>query len=140
MPSGNAVFVRNLLKLSKITGHMDYEKKAEEIILAFVDIIHLAPHAFTQMMMAYQITQNESSEIVICGKRDLSQTQEIIHKYQRMYCPDKTVILKDDAFSHKLSELAPYTKYQQVVAEKVNVYYCKGHVCEKVDNLPQTKT
>jgi len=130
IPSGNGVFTRNLIKLSKITGNMAYEKKAEEIFLAFSGMINRVSQAFTQMMMAYQFAENESVEIVICGKRNDSQIKEITGKLKYKYCPDKTVILKDDIFAHKLSKLAPYTKDQQMIDEKVSVYICKGQTCE----------
>jgi hypothetical protein len=131
IPSGNAVFARNLIKLAKITGQMVYENKAEELIKAFSDLIHRIPQAFTQMMMAFQFAQNDSCEIVICGRREDSHIKEIIRKLQSMYSPDKTVILKDAFFAEQLSELAPYTKDYQMIDDKVSVYVCKGHACER---------
>jgi len=131
IPSGNAIFARNLLKLSKITGNMVFEKKAEDIIMAFADMMNRASQAFTQLIMAYQFAQNESSEIVICGKRDDSHTQKMLQKLQSTYGPDKTVLFKDELCAPTLSKLAPYTKEQKMIDGKASVYVCKNHSCEK---------
>ena len=130
IPSGNAVLARSLLKLSKISGQMAYEKKAEELVMAFSDMINRASQAFTQMIMAYQFAKNDAYEIVICGKRELFQTKEIIRKIQYSYQPDKTFVYKDDMDSSKLSKIAAYTEDQTMIDDLTTVYICKGHTCE----------
>ncbi|KPA19559.1 protein containing DUF255 [Candidatus Magnetomorum sp. HK-1] len=131
IPSGNAVYARNLMKLSKITGDMSYEKKAEELMWAFSDIINRAPTAFTQMLMAYQFANNESYEIVISGNKESNEIKEILNTIQVQYLPDKIFIFKDETCPEKLSKLAKYTKNQKMIHGKTTLYICKGQSCER---------
>ncbi|ETR66491.1 MAG: hypothetical protein OMM_12733, partial [Candidatus Magnetoglobus multicellularis str. Araruama] len=99
IPSGNAVFAKNLIKLSKMTGNMAYEKKAEDIILAFSDMINRVPQAFTQMIMAYQFAKNDSYEIVVCGKETSSESKDILKYLQSNYHPDIVALFKGEESS-----------------------------------------
>jgi hypothetical protein len=129
IPSGNAVMAKNLLKLSRITGNMTYEEKGYEIIMAFSDMINRVPQAFTQMIMAYQFAQNDSYEIVICGKKQSAESKELLKKIQSVYRPDSVLIFKTDEYAQQLSKLAPYTSNQQMIDRKTSVYICKGNSC-----------
>jgi hypothetical protein len=130
IPSGNAVMAGNLMKLSRITGQMTYEEKAYESMMAVSKMINRVPQAFTRMIMAYQFAQNDSYEIVICGKKQSTDSKELLKKMQSVYRPDCIVLFKPDEYSHQLSNLAPYTKNQHMIDQKTSVYICKGHSCQ----------
>jgi len=130
IPSGNSFFLLNLIKIFKITGNVNYEKYAENLMKAFSQKVNKSPISLTQMLIGLQFIFNTSFEIVISGEKKLSQTKEIIKKLNNIYLPNKVVLFKDNSCSEKLNNIAPYVTNQNMINGKTALYICKGNYCK----------
>ncbi len=131
MPSGNSIQILNLLRLSKMTGDSDLIGVAEKSLNSFAGQLKQVPSAFLQMLSAYQMMTKESLEIVISGRQGNEDTNAVIRLLNRIYLPNKVVLLRDPATAETLGRLASYTRNQQMVDQRATVYICRGYVCKK---------
>jgi len=130
IPSGNSVSMLNMLRLGRITGHSDYEKKSEEICKTFSREVNQLALAHTQLMVGLDFAMSPSCEIVIAGDMKSEDTKDILRALRKSFLPDKIVILKSVEISH----VAEFTKNLIVIDNKTTVYVCINHTC----NLPVT--
>jgi len=92
LPSGNSVAALNFLRLSRMTGNIQLEQKADQLIRAFSEQVADQPMAFTQLLIALDFMIGPSQEIVIAGDPSLKNTQAMIHAVQRNFLPNKSAI------------------------------------------------
>ncbi|MCB9209270.1 MAG: thioredoxin domain-containing protein [Ignavibacteriales bacterium] len=135
IPSGNSVMYSNLIKLNKITTKIKYLEYAENLSLAFKQIVERTPIGFSQFLSGYNFAQNISSEIIIVGEKENKNTKEIINLINSDFLPYKVVILIDQNQSDQIKEIAPFTKDYEMINGKTTVYICKDYKCE----LPTTE-
>ncbi|MCL5027452.1 MAG: thioredoxin domain-containing protein [Bacteroidetes bacterium] len=134
IPSGNSVAILNLLRLSKISGNTEYEKKASRIIKTFSKTINSSPSSFTQFLVALDFAFGPSFEIVISGEKNSVDTMEMLETLNKHYLPNKIVIL-NSASDKEIKLIAPFTVNQEQVEHKTTVYVCKNYECK----MPITK-
>ncbi|MHA1298391.1 MAG: thioredoxin domain-containing protein [Candidatus Helarchaeota archaeon] len=140
IPSGNSVSMLNLLKLGRITGNLEYEKKANQISRIFSNQIKRMPSAHTQMMIALDFALGPSYEIVIAGDSQSIDTKKIINAIRHYFIPNKIVIL--NPINEKLPEILKYAEYvknQSSLNGKATVYVCSNYICKtpttKIDKM-----
>jgi len=133
IPSGNSVAGLNLLKLSRITGEVEYEQKAAKLGKAFSETIESGPMAYTLFMIGLDFGIGPSYEVVIVGDPGAEDTKAMIDAVRKNYSPSKIVLTKgkDD---DKITEIADFTKGQSRIEGKATAYVCLNHIC----NLPTT--
>lgn len=134
VPSGNSAAVLNLIKLSRITGTVEYEQKAARLGKAFSETIEKGPMAYTLFMMGLDFGLGPSYEVVIVGNPDSDDTKSMIDAVRTKYSPSKVVLLKDDGEESNITDIAGFTKGQSRLDGKATAYVCLNHVC----NLPTT--
>jgi len=114
VPSGNAVAMMNLLKLSRITANTKYETYANELATAFSTTLNNSPISHTMFMSGLDFAVGPSYEIVITGKKGSPDTDKMISVLREKYVPNKVVIFKDEN-TIDISGIAPYTKSQKLI-------------------------
>jgi len=134
IPSGNSVAGLNLLKLSRITGNVEYEKKADQLGKAFSETISSGPMAYTLFMMGLDFGLGPSYEVVIVGDPEAENTKSMIEAIRKSYSPSKVVLLRGKEENAEIIEFADFTKAQSSIDGKATAYVCLNHVC----NLPTT--
>ena len=140
-PTGNAVMVMNLLKLSRLTGRPEYEKKAESIVNHFGKMLSQSPAEFAEVMSALLFAEGPSYEIVISGDPANSETQKIIRAVNQLYLPEKVVVLRPGKAAESIIKIAPYVEAQKMVDGKPTVYICRNTACERpLVGLKELKT
>ncbi len=132
IPSGNSVAGLNLLKLSRITGDVEYEKKAAKLGKAFSETIQSGPMAYTLFMTGLDFGLGPSYEVVIVGNREDKDTIAMIEAIRKTFNPSKVVLLKGIEDDSEITEIAQFTKGQKAIDGKATAYVCLNHVC----NLP----
>lgn len=135
IPSGNSVSGLNLLKLSRITGDIEYEKKAALLGKAFSETVESGPMAYTLFMTGLDFGLGPSHEVVIVGEPDSDDTKAMIEAVRKTYSPSKVVLLRDPNEVSEITEIAEFTKSQASLEGKATAYVCLNHVC----NLPTTE-
>lgn len=127
MPSANAVFAYNMIRLSRITGQFEYEEKASEVLSHFSDQIQNAPAAYTFSLISLLYLNEKSKEVVLAAESD-EQAAEMIAAVRACSNPFVTCVLKTQ--EHKdISELAGFTKDYDTIDDKCTAYVCEGTAC-----------
>ena len=141
IPSANSVTMYNLIRLARITGNTDLEKKAKQIGKTFSDQITKTPSGYTQMMASLDFAIGPSFEIVVVGNKDKKDTQKIIQSINSIYLPSKVLILKEPALKNLLiEELAPFIKDYSQIKNQATIYVCKNQQCQlPVTNIEKMK-
>ena len=140
LPSGNSVAALNFLRLGRMTGDIDLEQKAEQLIRFFSGDVKASPMGYTQLLTAVDFIAGPSLEIVIAGDPANKSTQTMIRAVQEKFLPNKVVLLYNDAPDGKrLEALSPFVKGMLPVNQEPAVYVCKQYACQfpvtEVDKL-----
>jgi uncharacterized protein YyaL (SSP411 family) len=131
MPSGNSVAALNLLLLGRLTGKVDLEEKADQLIHAFSAPVAEYPMAYTHLLIALDFMIGPSQEVVIAGDPTLEETQAMITVVQQSFLPNKVVLLKTEGDAgQKLSTLSPFVEEMRPLRERPAVYLCANYTCK----------
>jgi uncharacterized protein YyaL (SSP411 family) len=134
IPSGNSVAMLVLTKLSRITGVSKYEEFAINTIKAFSHTIERVPTGFSMMLAAFEYQLGKSYEIIIAGELSREDTEDLIEKLRMVYQPNKIVLVRTEDTKEKLNQIAPYTKFYDIVDGKAAAHVCVNYNCK----LPTT--
>ncbi len=136
VPSGNAVAMMNLLRLSRITGDAGLEKIAVEIARAFSADIAQLPSAFTQLLCALDFALGPSYEVVITGSKGSADTAAMLKALRDRFIPDKIVLLSDPKEHDGITDIAPFVHYQVSVGGRATAHVCRDYHCEHPTTNP----
>ena len=130
IPSGNAVMIMNLLKLSRLTGRPQYEQLAGKIVSNYGKMLAQAPAEFPEVMCALMFAEGPAYEIVISGDPQSEETKKIIQAVNQLYLPEKVVVFRPDKDNAAIIKIAPYVEAQQMINNLPTVYICRNTACE----------
>ena len=131
LPSGNSVAASNFLRLARLTGNIDLEKRAERLIRAFASQVVDQPMAYTQLLAALDFMIGPSQEIVVAGDPSLETTQAMLGVIRRKFLPNKVLLVRPQgAEGKRLSSLSPFVEAMVPLDHGPTVYICKGHACQ----------
>ncbi|MEA2083724.1 MAG: thioredoxin domain-containing protein [Thermodesulfobacteriota bacterium] len=132
LPSGNSVAALNFLRLGRLTGNTDLEKKADQLTRFFAAEVAEHPMAYTQLLAALDFMVGPSLEIVIAGDPALETTRAMIRAVRKRFLPNKVLLLRPDgAEGKKLAALSPFVKPMHPVDHQPAVYLCEQYRCRK---------
>jgi uncharacterized protein YyaL (SSP411 family) len=131
LPSGNSVAALNFLRLSRVTGNIDLEKRAEQLTRAFATQVMDHPMAYTQLLVALDFMIGPSQEIVIAGDPANKVTRAMIRAVRRKFLPNKVVLLHPDGPEGKrLEALSPFCEGMRPINQEPTVYVCEQYACQ----------
>jgi uncharacterized protein YyaL (SSP411 family) len=131
LPSGNSVAAMNFLRLGRITGNIELEKKADGIARTFSKQIQEQPIAYTHMLNALGFMIGPSQEIVIAGDPGLETTQAMVDAIRSKFLPDKVVLLHPDGKDgRRLVAISPFLKEMVSAGNQPTVYVCEQYACQ----------
>jgi uncharacterized protein YyaL (SSP411 family) len=134
-PSGNSVAAMNLLRLSRITGNAELERKAETVTKAFAGNVGQFPSGYTQFLMAVEFALGPSYEVVIAGDPDTRDTMRMLEDLRRPFVPNKVVVLRPlQQTAAEIMDIATYTREQRSKDGRPTAYVCRNFNCD----LPTT--
>lgn len=135
IPSGNSVSMLNLLRLGRLTGNGDLEKKSAETARLFSRKVELFPAAFTQLLVGLDFSLGPSHEIVIVGKPGTDDAGRFVRALRSRFVPNKVVLFKPtDAEASEIVQLAPYSEFHTAEEGRTTAYVCSNYACQ----LPTT--
>ena len=140
LPSGNSVAALNLMRLGRMTGNIDLEKKADELTRAFSRSIATYPVGHSQFLSALDFMVGPGFEIVIAGDPAVEATTAMIGVVNSMFLPNKVLLLRPEGEgSNRLSSLAPFVEALRPIDQQPTVYVCERYACKfpitDVENL-----
>jgi uncharacterized protein YyaL (SSP411 family) len=130
LPSGNSVSMLGLLKLSRMTGDLELERKASRIAQRFAKEVSLMPEANTQLLSALDFALGPSCEVVIAGDPERNDTAEMIDALRNEFLPNVIVILKADE-SESYGPLGEVLNNKPRIDSKATAYVCSNRTCRE---------
>ena len=130
IPSGNSVAAMNLMRLGRMTGDVDLEKKTEQLTKVFASQVNTYAVGYTHFLAALDFMIGPGKEIVIATD-DTSKTQEIITSIHKWFFPNKVVLLKHQGImGDRLSALSPFVAAMSPVDGNPTIYVCEHYACK----------
>jgi hypothetical protein len=135
IPSGNSVMALNLMRLSRFTADLEYEKKAYKLTKAAGGAISQYPSGFSFLLTAVDFMLGPSYEIVIAGEDGRDGADRMLDAIYRQYLPNAVVLFRPSEEKPEITELAGYTDPQTPVEGRATAYICSNFTCR----LPVTE-
>lgn len=126
IPSGNSVFILNLLRLSRFTSNTDYEERAKQIADSFSQLIDSSPASFTYTLTGLDFAFGPSYEIVLQGNQNHENLEEMIKTVHDSFIPNKIIVRYDS----KIEPYIPFIKNYRSKGTGALAYVCKNYICE----------
>ena len=138
IPSGNSVAFLNALRIARITGDSDKDKRANEIYRSFRAQADAMPTAFTQFLCGLDFAIGPSSEVIITGNSEQSDTQALLTALRKSFVPNKVVIfLPEKSAQPNIETIAPFVQSHPVINGQATAYVCTNFTCALPTNNPQ---
>jgi len=134
LPSGNAVAVSNLLRLSRLTGRTELEKKAMEVLRLFAENVRENPVNYLHMLAGLHLLLFPEPDIVISGNKTDDTTIEMLRIINASASLDTSVIVRPIEHASEVTAIAPFTKKLLPLNGKTTAYICRDYACEKPIN------
>ena len=131
IPSGNSVAALNFLRLGRMTGNVDLEHQAEQLVKTFSNQVTAYPAGHTHFLSALDFMVGPGKEIVIAGDGSKA-TEKIVTSIHRKFLPNKVVLLKHQGKKgNRLASVSPFVDPMTLVNNKPTVYVCEQYACKK---------
>jgi uncharacterized protein YyaL (SSP411 family) len=140
LPSGNSVAALSLMRLGRMTGNPDLEKKADELTRTFSRGIATYPVGHSQFLSALDFMVGPGFEIVIAGDTAIETTRAMLEVVNKTFLPNKVLLLQPGGDEGRvLSRLVPFVEALHPINHQPTVYLCEQYVCKTpitdVENL-----
>jgi uncharacterized protein YyaL (SSP411 family) len=138
IPSGNSVAYINAIRLSRITGKPDMDERAHEIYKAFRAQADAMPTAHTQFLSGLDFAIGPSSEVIIAGNMNQTDTRAMLAALRRSFVPNKVVIFRPaNETAPDIETIAPFVQSHSAVNGQATAYVCTNFTCALPTNDPQ---
>jgi uncharacterized protein YyaL (SSP411 family) len=125
LPSGNAMAVHALLKLSLYTGNMDYWDLAEKAIARMGSLLERFPSSFGEWLNAASFMLSEPIEVALVGAQD--QLKPLLQVVWDGYRPNQVVA----AGAERDDQVIPLLAGRARVDGLGTAYVCRRFVCKR---------
>ena len=132
IPSGNSVATLVLLRLARMTGKSELERRAEETMRAFAGSVARLPGAHTMLLQALDFALGPTREVVVAGAKGDPETRALLQAARRGFAPRTVFLLREPGESGEaIARLAPFTAAQGPVGGKAAAYVCENFSCRE---------
>ena len=132
VPSGNSVMFMNLLRLGRLTGRHDLEKRSSRLAAAFSSDVAAHPRMHTEFLCGLDYALGPSREVVVAGRSDAAETRQLLAA-SRGTCPWDTAWLfkptDQPEAAAAVERLAPFTKDMDAGGGRAAAYVCSEGAC-----------
>jgi uncharacterized protein YyaL (SSP411 family) len=128
LPSGMAVAVQVLFRLSHVTGDAELLDRAFQLTDAAQPLLEQIPSGLSAFLTGLMHAREASRQIVLV---DGSRFDELKAVVDAAYVPDAVCFTVTDALRAELAELAPFTATMSCVGGQATAYVCRNMVCEQ---------
>ena len=129
-PSGNAVAVGVLQRLTALTGRPEFARYAERTLEAFSGQIAAQPSAFTEMLVGLDAHLRPPRQIVIVGHADDETARAGLRAVHERYLPGITLVAHDPAAPQPELAGSPLLAGKACVDGRTTFYVCEEFVCD----------
>jgi len=137
LPSGNSVAALNLVKLSRYTGEMEFDRLGRDVVEAFGAQVTRAPMAHCGLLLAVDFMLGPSFEIVISGTRGADDVAAMTGALEATFQPNRVLVFRPGDDPQEIARLAPYTRDQKPLEPgRATAYVCRGFTCSQPTTDP----
>jgi uncharacterized protein len=120
-----------LLRLARMTGRSQLERRADETVRAFAGSVSRLPGAHTQLMCALDFAFGPTREVVVAGARNAAETRALLDAARGRFAPRTVFLLREPGDAGAaIAKLAPFTAAQGPVGGKAAAYVCENFACK----------
>ncbi len=130
IPAGNSIALLNLVRLSRMTGRIDYEEKASTVARAISSYEEGTPSHNTMFLTALDFLIGPTYEIVVVGGPHSQKAKNMLQAIRTGFVPNKVLLLKKEN-QKNLENLAEFTKDMEMIDNKTTAYICRDFACSK---------
>jgi hypothetical protein len=128
LPSGNAVAMLNLLRLSRYTGDANLDHTAFRIQKAFSEQVRQFPSGYTQFLCSVDFSLSASHDVVISGSKGATEMLEALRSH---FSPNQVVLFRPSAEqSAGIDAVAAFAKNYASLGGQATAYVCSGQSCK----------
>ncbi|MFN7937174.1 MAG: thioredoxin domain-containing protein [Bryobacteraceae bacterium] len=129
-PSSNSVMVRNLLRLSALTGDRAMRESADRALAFFAGRLTTSAITIPMMATAYLLSLSKPKQIILAGEHEAPETKAMLQAARRLFLPDSTIVLLEEGSRGKLAEWMPFTADMRTVDGRTTAYVCEDYTCQ----------
>ncbi len=130
-PTGNAIAILNLLRLSQMTDNQAWRGVADRSLSYFGQRMLDTPNALAQFLVALDFSLSKPKQIVIAGTADDPHTKELLKDVHARFIPNKVILLADGGEGQKtLASYVPFLESVRMIDGKPTAYICENYACQ----------
>lgn len=133
LPSGNSITALNLLRLARLTGDEEWERRAEKQLLSFRPTLSNYPAGYSAFLQALQYALHPSQELLLAGSLSHSVTLSLQKTYFTEFLPYSSLLYQDGT----LGKLLPWVQDYPFDPDKASAYLCSNFTCQKPVETPE---
>jgi uncharacterized protein YyaL (SSP411 family) len=138
LPSGNSVAAMNLLKLSRMTGDVGFERDAVRLFSTFSTEVSQYPSSHTFFLMALHYALGPSQELVVAGDPGGKDTAEMLEKIRPFYLPNSIFMVNPaGSAGQRVRSLAGALRGKEPVHGRATFYLCENRSCRTPTTDPE---
>jgi uncharacterized protein YyaL (SSP411 family) len=122
-PSGNAMAITGLLKLAELTGNSRWRDEADRGLRAMRGVLHDAPLAAGQLLIALDYALGPIEEVAIVG--ELEAAKPVLRAAREPFRPRRVIAFRETAGESPLPLLA-----DKPASGPVATYICRNYACQ----------
>lgn len=131
-PSANSAAYLDLVRLARLTGDPEYERRADGVARLYTTPLSSSPTIATLFLAGLELAAGSSREVVVVGAPGTSDTAAMLEALQRAYLPEATVLFVPiDESGEAIRRLAPFTAEMEMIEGMATAYVCTGHACDR---------
>lgn len=132
IPSGNSVAAEQLIRISRLTGEVEFEEKAEKMFQTFKDQVEGYETGHTYFLLSVMLLEMPSKEIVIIGEAGEENREKLLRKLQETFHPQYAILATSNP--ERLSKQASFLKGYHMKNGQTTVYICENFSCHQPTN------
>ena len=134
-PSGNAMMVKQLIRLAAYTGDSHYNDTAYRALGPLGDAVRQFPQAFAETLNAIDMLVAGLAEVAIAGNPVQAETQALLEVVQGPYRPNIiTALTREDVDGEAEIPLLSYRTKRDGLP---TVYVCRHFACANPVTTPE---
>jgi len=128
-PSGSALAITALLRLSHLLQDADLTRKAEETLRSYATLMHQQPLAAGQFLIALDWYLGPVDQVAVIGRRSDAATEHVLAIIRQAFRP-RQVLAIHDPDDGPPSDLIPWLAGKVACRDTVTVYRCRDFQCQ----------
>ncbi len=130
-PSGTAVAVKNLLRLSHLLASSELRERARRCLEAYGAALRSSPQAFPELLVAAAMYLEPPREAVFAGRRGAADLEALVAAYYRTFRPFRVLALADAGAEPRAPDalVLELVEGKSPVRGRAAVYLCEDYTC-----------